>query len=135
MSQEEIDAVKDEGTRGFAVILQQIDDGALHAELSETIRDVCKELQDHCEKTSRDAKGRVVLTMDLAALGNGTVVINAEVTSKTPKMARPPSVFWLTKQHNLSADNPRQQKLPLQAVPPAPKPIDLAPVNAPARTI
>lgn len=107
---------KDEGPRSAAVLLQHIDDGELHAELSETIQRVSSELVEIAEHASGKASGSITLTLKLAAKSNGTVAVSADVKSKTPKVVRPGSTFWLTDGGNLSPENPRQAKLPLKPV-------------------
>lgn len=107
---------KDEGPRSAAVLLQQIDDGELHAELSETIQRVSSELVEIAEHASGKASGTITLTLKLAAKSNRTVAVSAALTSKTPKVVRPGSTFWLTDGGNLSPENPRQAKLPLKPV-------------------
>jgi hypothetical protein len=109
--------VEDEGARGFGVLLQQLDDGAVHADLSETLRKVAGELSDIANQVGK-AKGTVTLKLSLAAEDNGMVFIDAEIASKTPKMKHARAAFWLTKGNNLTPENPRQQKLPLREVAP-----------------
>ncbi len=108
---------KDEGARGFAVLVQQIDDGMLHAELSEVVQEISGELSKHAINTGGVAKGSITLTLNLSAKANGTVSVEADVKTKRPKAKRPGSVFWLTAGDNLSPENPRQTKLPLREVP------------------
>lgn len=107
---------RDEGPRSASVLLQHIDDGELHSELSETIQRVSTELVEIAEHASGKASGTITLTLKLAAKSNGTVAVSADVKSKTPKVVRPGSTFWLTDGGNLSPENPRQAKLPLKPV-------------------
>lgn len=105
-----------EGTRSFAVTLQQIGDGSLHAELSETLQKLCGDLSAHAIQFGADAKGTLTLTLALKASANGVVGVAGDVKTKAPKAPRVGSVFWLTKGNNLTPDNPRQQKLGLREV-------------------
>lgn len=119
---------KKEGPRGFAVLVQQIDDGVLHAELSEAVQEITSKLAEQAGHTGLTAKGALTLTLGFAAKKNGTVDIVADVKTKMPKPVRGGSVFWVTDGGNLSPSNPRQQRLPLREVPT----IDDPPLELPA---
>lgn len=109
-----------EGARAFSVLVQQIEEGALHSELSEKIQEVCADLACYSAEYACDAKGQIKLTLDLKVMRNGTVNVGSDVVTKTPKRKRAASTFWLTKGNNLSPENPRQTKLPLREVAPPP---------------
>lgn len=112
-----LDELEDEGTRSFAVLLQAVDEGALHAELGEAVQHVTKELSKIVDLGAKNAKGTLTLKLSFDARANGTITLTGDVTTKTPKPVRGGSVFWATKGNNLSPENPRQQKLPLREVP------------------
>lgn len=129
--------VRGEGARGFAPLLHEIDDGALHAELSSKLQQVVSELALYTETYCSKAKGKVTLTLSLEAGTNGTVQVHGEVKTKTPPPRRGATMFWTTKGGNLSLENPRQTKLPLREVPPPPAaPRDVAAgENIPPRSV
>lgn len=120
----------EEGARSFAVLLQHIDDGGLHAELSAAVQSLTTTLTDQVDAMGADAKGTITVVLSLAARRNGTVDVGADVKVKAPKPKRANTLFWPTKSGNLSAENPRQVSLPLREVAPAPKAIE---IEAPAR--
>lgn len=107
-----------EGPRGFAVILQQIDDGSLHGELGDELQKLVRELGDQSLRFARPAKGKLTLTLNITAVG-ATVEVNGDVKVTTPKKPRERSVFYRTPGGNLTLDNPKQQKLALKEVPPS----------------
>jgi len=107
-----------EGPRGFSVLLQQVQDGELHGELSAEVQKLVSQLGDHALKFQRPSKGSLTLVLNFTAVG-ATVEVVGEVKVKAPKNPRQRSVFWATPGGNLSVDNPRQTKLPLREVPPA----------------
>jgi hypothetical protein len=110
------DSEKDEGSRAFSVLLHDLEDGALHAELSAQLRDLNRAIAEHAEAFGK-ARGTLTLSLTLSVeRGGGPVVVGASLASKAPRTERPNTVLWLTKGHNLTADNPRQQKLPLRDV-------------------
>ncbi|MCL2726307.1 MAG: hypothetical protein FWD69_17945 [Polyangiaceae bacterium] len=111
------EASEDEGDRSFAVFLQQIEDGAFHAEISSELRALSVKLDEHVTTYGVDAKGSLTITISLAAMRNGTIAAIGDVKKKEPKAKRAGGVFWLTKGKNLTLENPRQQKLPLREVP------------------
>lgn len=111
-------STNEEGARGFAVTLQQIDEGRFHAEVSEAVHALNRSLDSHATTYGVTAKGELTLVLRLAASPNGTVQVLGEVRTKTPKPPRSGSVFWLTRGLNLSPENPKQTKLPLQQVAP-----------------
>jgi len=126
-----------EGPRGFSHLLQQVQDGELHAELSENLQQLMKDLRLYSDRFQRDAKGNITLSLNVTVHGNGSVSIMGDVKMKTPKTPRAPSTFFLTPGNNLTLENPRQQRLPLREVP-IPKreaPRDVGDDKAEVRTI
>ncbi len=107
----------DEGARSFAVVLHQIEDGLLHAELSSQLRLVCKELERAASNYQAKAKGSLSLTLEITAEPSGIVVVKGDVKAKLPKAKRAGSPFWLTKSGNLTLEHPRQLALPVRAAP------------------
>ena len=105
-----------EGARGFSVTLQTLDEGRVHAELSETLQKLAGELSDFANNFGK-AKGTLTLALNLEADSNGLVAVVADIKTKSPKIPHGRSIFWLTKGNNLTPENPRQQKLPLREVP------------------
>lgn len=121
----------DEGVRSAAVLLAQVDDGALNAEFSERLHETVQKLYEHAVETAKDAKGRVSLTLDLAVSEKGFVGLRGTVETKIPKRKASLSHFWISPGGNLTVENPRQQKLPLRDVGGgAAAPIDLPADNA-----
>jgi hypothetical protein len=109
----------EEGARSFSIILQQLGEGTLHSELSETLRDMVRQLEHHAEDFGK-AKGTLTLVLTIGAdRESGMVAIVPDVKTKLPKPARKTGIFWRNGAGNLVPENPRQQKLPLAAVPQA----------------
>lgn len=109
---------KDEGSRSFAHTLQQLGDGTFHAECSEKFHAFLKTLSSHADDVSK-AKGTFTITLGVLVEDN-VVTIDPDLKVKEPKPLRRRGRFWLTAGHNLTPENPKQQKLPLTEVP-APK--------------
>jgi hypothetical protein len=127
---------KDEGPRGFAVLLQQIDEGSLHDELSIATRDLARTLCEYANKFGRAGKGELTLTIGMSVDAKGVAAVTGAVKSKLPKVPKVSSQFFLTASSNLTLENPRQQKLPLREVAPPAPPRDVpVEMNAPARSL
>lgn len=122
------------GPRGFGVLLSQIGDGDLQAELSGALHRLNMLLAEHADSHDK-ATGYLTLKLKITHESNGLVSIDGDVAVKEPKPVRARSVFWTDKTGNLTIENPRQQKLPLREVP-TDKARDLpAEERAPARSV
>jgi hypothetical protein len=108
----------DLGARSFAHLLTQIDDGSLHAELSEELRRCARELADYSANHGGKAKGKLVISLNLTADTDNTVSIVGDVTAKLPKTVRPRTITWLDPAGNLVLSNPKQLQLGVREVPP-----------------
>lgn len=105
----------EEGPRGFAVVLQQIDEGSIHARASSELQQLLAALDAYSKNYRTAAKGSMTLTLNFD-VEEGVVNVQAKVDTKSPKPKGAKSMFWLTAGKNLSVENPRQQKLPLRDV-------------------
>lgn len=108
---------KEEGARGFAVVLQEIEDGELHKELSARLQKLVSALTEHAYFYNSSATGKLTLSVALKCDEKGVVEIVSDVKTTEPKRKRSKSTFWATDGNNLSPSNPRQAKLPLREVP------------------
>jgi len=122
------------GPRGFAVLIQQVDEGSLHAELSTAMQELAVRLNEHANRFHRDAKGEMTLTLGMSVDAKGVVALTGSVKTKLPKAPKVSSQFWLTTEGNLTLENPRQQKLALREVP-APVAASVADEAHPARSV
>ena len=110
--------MSDTSIRTFGQLVQSLEDGQLVADLGDKLQDLNGKIARSAESIGK-AKGELTLKIKLNAEIGGTVQIDSEITVKEPKMPRARSVMWLNKDNNLSAENPKQTKLPLREVPPA----------------
>jgi len=114
-----------EGARGFAWSLKQIDDEVFEADCSTEQQILIGKLSHQAGQQFRDVKGELVVKLTYVMSPNGTVRVLGEIASKPPKVARAGSTFWVTPGNNLSTKNPRQMDLPLREVPVAAKAQDV----------
>ena len=125
----------DEGNRGFAVFLGQIDEGAFHAELSGATRELVTSLNEFANRFHRNGKGELTITLAFDVDEKGVTSVVGGFKAKLPKIPKAKSQFFLTAGGNLTLENPRQQKLPLREVAGAAPTRELAPEVQPARSI
>lgn len=57
------------------------------------------------------------LTIEIAAKGNGAVVLSDRVRAKLPELGAGETIMFVTTENNLVPNDPRQQKLDLKAAP------------------
>lgn len=121
---------KESGPRAFAVLFQQIANGALQDEATVEFHELLKylSLQASAGGPSGTAKGRLTIALAVSVGANGHVGIKYDVTTKEPKPERSDDLFFLTPGKNLSRDNPVQpdlfgprevpspQRMPLEAL-------------------
>jgi hypothetical protein len=107
---------EDRGIDSAAVVLTQIDDGALNAELSDALHDVVSKLERLAADTLKDQKGMITLKLGLVVSPKGDVLVAGDVSTKTPKRPAGASRFWISKHGLLTVKNPKQQALPFREV-------------------
>jgi hypothetical protein len=116
---EDVERAINEGPRSATRFLEMVADGDLHAELSDTLHELIDQLANHAITVTSPAKGELAIKLKFSVDKSGVVDVAWDMNAKAPKPARSKGVMWLTKGNNLTAQNPRQQKLPLREVPQA----------------
>lgn len=102
--------------RSFAVLLGELEDGALHKDLTEAIKDVTMELEHvSSRKGGQAVKGSLTLKLNIVAK-DGTIEIVPDLATKTPAVSRRRSIFWRGKDGVLVRSDPNQPDLPLRDV-------------------
>ena len=101
--------------RSFSTLVAQLEDGALHQELTKEVIDLVANLQDHARDQGGKPKGKITLTIDLK-YADGMFDVQSDFKIASPKATRRRTVLWATPDNNLSRANPRQQELPLRTV-------------------
>ena len=97
---------------GFCPLIQKLEGGALEAELSQRIADMVIE---NAKFADGQGKGKAVSKMTLELTFTQeieTVMIQAEVKTKLPKMNRRASMLFVTPiEHQLSLEHPMQNSM------------------------
>ena len=106
----------DEGPRSFTRQLEQISNGDLVAAASSEMHELLKAIKNEALLRRRAVKGAFTLKLTFSVEPNGIVDINPSIQTKRAdrKLAR--GMMHLTPGGNLTAENPRQAKLPLREV-------------------
>ena len=96
--------------RTFNDALAAMEDGHLVHDLSEAQRGILEAIHNAVIDGARKAKGSLTLKLDYT-LDDGVVEILADVKAALPKTRRARSVMWVTPEHNLCRNNPRQSEM------------------------
>ena len=113
-------------TKAFSVLLQDINSGRTHAELSTKMG----ELLTTVRETGK--AGSLTLQINVKPASKGSfvdkVIISDKVTLKTPELARAEDFFWLDDKDEPTRNHPKQSSLDLRDAS-APSPITFKEAN------
>ena len=98
-------------TRPFTDVLGDLERGGTACDLTEALTEVVSAVQ------ATGKKGQVKFPVDIKPNGPNSVELLANIAKKVPEHDRPRTMMFIDKNHALRRDDPRQPKLPLQAVP------------------
>lgn len=101
--------------RSFATLLGYIENGAFLKELSEATRDMIAEMSNRQLDGAAKVKGKIVLTLALT-LDRGSFDLVPKFDIKLPEQPRDRSIFWATRDNDLTPENPKQMKMDLRRV-------------------
>ena len=97
-------------TGGFVQAIMMLDEGTVVSDCNDALAKLLKELGDYAYHYAK-AKGTFTLKLNVSLDDNGTADIKAEVVTKAPKVMRPRTVAWVTKEGKLAKSNPKQLEL------------------------
>lgn len=101
---------------GFSQLVQTLEGGKLHADLSDEIQSVITTMSDYASGAgSGRAKGEITLTLSFDQELE-QVKIRAKVKTKTQEVLRRMSALFVTPNNKLSLEHPMQNSLPLGTV-------------------
>jgi len=127
--------MEDEGPRSFTRALDAIGDGDFVLEASEDLHRLLQDLRDEARRRHGTAKGTFTLKLTLGVEWNGPVEVKPAITTKADQRKLSKGHLWLTPGGNLTASNPRQQKLALREVGSGRPPRDVGTDNHEAREV
>ncbi|OCJ37767.1 hypothetical protein [Agrobacterium tumefaciens] len=97
--------------RDASTIIGMLENGQLNPAFSAEIGQTLEKLSDMSEASPMQSfKGSVTLKLSLS-VKDGMVTIAADMESKTPKLPRKNSVFWVVEDGALSTEHPRQHDM------------------------
>ena len=102
--------------RTFAILLQTLEDGVLHAELTRAVPDLIGNLANVQAEAGGEPRGSLTLTLNFRLSADGYAETTGAFTVKDPKVKPRRTLLYVTPNNNLSARNPRQPDLPFGAV-------------------
>lgn len=107
---------EEEGARSFTRALEMIADGDLVVDASAELHELLRDLRREADLRGSDVVGTFTMKLQLRVERHGPVEIRPTITTKRAdrKLAR--GLLFLTPGANLTAQNPRQQNLPLHEV-------------------
>jgi hypothetical protein len=94
----------------FAEWLYEQRRGATHDELSEALNKVTASVVEH------NKVGEILLRVKIKPGGDGMVIVEDEIKSKTPEPGRAANIYFVDDNANLQREDPRQTRLPLREV-------------------
>jgi hypothetical protein len=97
----------------FGILLQKLEEGQLHQELTEKIEHIVELLNDTRAAVGGCPKATITLKIGFKLEGE-TVDITGSFTTTEPKPVRMRTVLWTTPNNRLMTRNPRQGDLPLR---------------------
>lgn len=95
--------------RDGLTVLGLLERGNVTADLTANMAEVLKTLGE-VAANQKKVKGSIMLKLSLE-VENGAVRVDAEFSTKTPKVARPSTLFFLTADGALSLDHPTQMTM------------------------
>lgn len=93
--------------RTFALFIQYLEDGKIHTDLSEALKEIGQELRDHAQAFGGNPKAQLTLKIDFQ-LKDGITHITTDYGTKLPKVRRPLSVMWANAEGVFTPENPKQ---------------------------
>lgn len=91
----------------FSAFLMEQQSGAVHAELSEKLRDLVETIEMHFNKFPGKTDGEIGLKFKFT-LDRGVYKVKTEYTVKNPKAPAAETIMWVGPNGDLQSNNPRQ---------------------------
>lgn len=100
-------------SRVFADVLRELAGGASYDALGDKLTEIVQAVMEHRKS------GELSIKLKVKPNGESSVIITDEIKCKVPEGTRGETLFFATSAGTLVRDDPRQEKLPLRAVPQA----------------
>lgn len=96
--------------RSFAQFIQQIEEGGLHADLTEALQRIARECSDHANNYGDKAQAKLTLKLNFK-LENGVFQIAGDFDTDLPKARRMKTIMWASAENYFTPSNPRQLQM------------------------
>lgn len=96
--------------QNFADFLRVLNDGGVHNELSDALREMASSLSDHAHDHNGKASGAIALKVKFK-LDGGVFEIFAEHKVDLPKEKPDRTILWATPENFFTVQNPRQVEM------------------------
>ncbi len=96
--------------KSFGTLMQSLEEGQLHADLTEQITTITKALQNHVINHGGAPKAKLDVKLKFELKG-GVVQVSATTDTTLPVAPRSQSILWPDDQGNLCNQNPRQRDM------------------------
>lgn len=99
-----------EGTKSFTSFLSMLEDGNLHSDLSEALRSVNADMNNHAAENGGKSKAKMTIELEFL-LDKGVFEIRSNFKVKSQEKKRERTIAWSTPGNNFTPHNPRQMNL------------------------
>lgn len=96
--------------KSYGTLIQSLEEGQLHSDLTEQITIITKALQNHVINHGGSPKGKLEVKLSFQLKG-GVVQISATTDTTLPVAPRSQSILWPDDKGNLCNQNPRQRDM------------------------
>lgn len=96
--------------RTFDSFVRLLEDGALNAELSDQLRAINEDLNQHAIAYGGKPKAKLTIDIDFTMDG-GVFMIQSRFKTKLPEAPRARTIAWGTAAHDFTPNNPKQGQL------------------------
>lgn len=96
--------------KSFATLMQSLEEGQLHSDLTDEINTITKALQNHVINHGGSPKGKLEVKLNFHLKG-GVVQVSATTDTTLPVAPRSQSILWPDDKGNLCRQNPRQRDM------------------------
>lgn len=96
--------------RTFDSFLRMLEDGTLNADLSDQLRIINEDLNQHAMSYGNKPKAKLTVEIDFT-LDGGIFDIRSRFKTKLPEAPRGKTIAWGTERHDFTPNNPKQGQL------------------------
>lgn len=96
--------------KSYGTLIQSLEEGQLHSDLTDQITTITKALKDHLKDHGGSPKAKLEVKLNFQ-LKSGVVQVSATTSTTLPVAPRSQSILWADDDGNLCRQNPRQRDM------------------------